>query len=100
MKPLLVRPMTRAELDLGLDWAAAEGWNPGLHDADSFHAADPGGFLVGLVDDTPVGMISAVRYGARFGFIGFYIVRPAWRGRCSWSAGRSIVSRPRPAMAR
>ena len=60
MKPLHIRPMTRPELDLGLDWAAAEGWNPGLHDADSFHAADPGGFLVGLVDNEPVGMISAV----------------------------------------
>jgi len=91
MKPLLVRPMTRPELQMGLDWAAAEGWNPGLRDADSFHAADPGGFLLGLVDDEPVGMISAVRYGARFGFIGFYIVRPALRGRgygiALWRAG-------------
>ena len=91
MKPLLVRPMTRPELQMGLDWAAAEGWNPGLRDADSFHAADPGGFLLGLVDDEPVGMISAVRYGARFGFIGFYIVRPPMRGRghgiALWRAG-------------
>ena len=91
MKPLLVRPMTRPELDMGLDWAAAEGWNPGLHDADSFHATDLDGFLLGLVDDEPVGMISAVRYGARFGFIGFYIVRPAMRGRgygiALWRAG-------------
>lgn len=81
MSRFIVRPMTRAELELGIDWAAAEGWNPGLHDGDSFFAADPGGFLVGLLDDEPIGMISAVKYGRGFGFIGFYIVRPAYRGR-------------------
>lgn len=81
MNPLRIRTMARAELDLGIDWAAAEGWNPGLHDADTFHAADPGGFLIGLVDDEPVGMISAVRYGRGFGFVGFYLVRPDVRGR-------------------
>lgn len=81
MNPLRIRTMSRAELDLGIDWAAAEGWNPGQHDADTFHAADPGGFLIGLVDDEPVGMISAVRYGRGFGFVGFYLVRPDFRGR-------------------
>lgn len=96
MKPLLVRPMTRPELEMGLDWAAAEGWNPGLYDANSFHATDPDGFLLGLVDDEPVGMISAVRYGARFGFIGFYIVQPALRGRgygmALWRAGMARLA--------
>src|SRR3712207_6914266 len=29
-----------------LDWAAAEGWNPGLRDADAFWAADPDGFML------------------------------------------------------
>jgi hypothetical protein len=91
MQALRIRPMTRPELDLGIEWAAQEGWNPGLHDADSFHAADPEGFLLGLLQDEPVGMISAVRYGARFGFIGFYIVRPPFRGQghgiSLWRAG-------------
>ena len=41
---LTIRPMRRDELELGIDWAAAEGWNPGLHDAGSFFAADAGGF--------------------------------------------------------
>ena len=76
---------------MGIDWAAAEGWNPGLHDADTFHATDPAGFLVGLLEDEPVGMISAVRYGEHFGFIGFYIVRPQFRGQghgiALWRAG-------------
>jgi GNAT superfamily N-acetyltransferase len=77
----VIRSMTRPEFDLALDWAAAEGWNPGLHDAAAFHAADPEGFLIGLLDGQPVAMISAVRYGQGFGFIGFYIVRPESRGQ-------------------
>ena len=78
---LQIHPMTRADLEMAVEWAAAEGWNPGWHDADTFHATDPGGFLLGRIDGMPVAAISAVRYGARFGFIGFYIVRPAFRGQ-------------------
>jgi GNAT superfamily N-acetyltransferase len=80
MSSFTIQRMSRAELDLGVDWAAAEGWNPGLHDAGSFHAADADGFLLGRLGDEPVGMISAVRYGRGFGFVGFYIVRPEHRG--------------------
>ncbi len=29
----VIRSMTRPEFDLALDWAAAEGWNPGPHDS-------------------------------------------------------------------
>lgn len=78
--PLVIRPMTRAEVDLAVEWAAAEGWNPGLHDADCFYAQDPEGFLLGEVSGEPVGCISAVRYGDTFGFAGFFIVRPQFRG--------------------
>ena len=42
--------MSRQELDLAVDWAAAEGWNPGLHDANCFYAIDPNGFLIGLLE--------------------------------------------------
>jgi hypothetical protein len=89
---LTCRAMRRGELGLALDWAAAEGWNPGLRDADAFWAADPEGFLLAeLGGAEPVGCISVVRYGAAFGFLGFYIVRPGWRGRghglALWRAG-------------
>lgn len=76
-----VRVMSRDELDLTIDWARLEGWNPGLHDAGAFHAVDPAGFLVGLLDGQPVASLSVVRYPENFGFLGFYIVRPEARGR-------------------
>jgi ribosomal protein S18 acetylase RimI-like enzyme len=76
-----IRPATRAELDRLIDWAAAEGWNPGLNDAEAFRAADPEGILIGLIEDEPVAGISVVRYGDDFGFLGLYIVRPEHRGK-------------------
>jgi len=78
---LEVRPMARAELGLALDWAADEGWNPGLNDARCFGAADPDGFFVAELDGEVVGSVSAVRYGSEFGFLGLYIVRSDLRGR-------------------
>ena len=86
-----VRRSSPAELAIALEWAAGEGWNPGLHDAASFWAADPGGFFMGLLDGEPAAFISAIRYGNDFGFLGFYLVRPELRGRGYglrlWEAG-------------
>ena len=81
MSVFAVRHMQEDEMMLAVDWAAAEGWNPGLNDAACFWAADRLGFLLGLRDGQPVGCISAVSYGSTHGFLGFYIVRPEWRGR-------------------
>ncbi|MBM4326688.1 MAG: GNAT family N-acetyltransferase [Deltaproteobacteria bacterium] len=76
-----IRRMMRSEIDIAIDWAEAEGWNPGIHDADCFYAADPNGFLIGLLDNEPVAMVSAVTYGESYGFMGFYIVKPEVRNR-------------------
>lgn len=88
---LTIRVMTREDLDRAVDWAAAEGWNPGLKDAGCFQATDPAGFLMGFVGAEPVAAISVVRYADAFGFLGLYIVRPAWRGQGFgyrlWQAG-------------
>ena len=72
--------MTRSELDIALNWAANEGWNPGKFDANCFYAADPTGFLIGYLHHKAISTISAVKYGNNFGFIGFYIVDPDYRG--------------------
>ena len=77
----IIRPMISPELSIAVDWAAAEGWNPGLHDQDCFFAADTGGFLLGLLNNKPAGCVSAVKYGEDYGFIGFYIVSPEYRGQ-------------------
>ena len=89
------RTMTRTEIDSAIEWAGAEGWNPGLDDAACFRAADPGGFLAGLLDDELVATISVVKYGDSFGFLGLYIVKPAFRGRGYgirlWDAGLAYL---------
>jgi ribosomal protein S18 acetylase RimI-like enzyme len=86
-----IRVATRQEVDTAIDWAEAEGWNPGVYDADCFYAADPNGFLIGLLGDEPVATLSAVKYGNSFGFLGFYIVKPEYRGKGYgiqiWNAG-------------
>lgn len=86
-----IRAMNRKEVDLAIEWAAMEGWNPGIYDGDCFYAADPNGFLVGLLNDEPIAVISAIRYGESFGFLGFYIVKPEYRGKGYgiqiWNAG-------------
>ncbi|MFP4549094.1 MAG: GNAT family N-acetyltransferase [Fidelibacterota bacterium] len=81
MNNLQIDPMTRDEMNLALDWAAEEGWNPGLYDANAFYGADTTGFLIGKINNEPVAMISAVKYDKEFGFVGFYIVKPDYRGQ-------------------
>ncbi len=76
-----IRTMTQGELKFAIDMAADEGWNPGLHDAESFFAADPNGFFIGLLGDDPIAACSAVKYDDSYGFAGFYIVKPEYRGK-------------------
>ena len=89
--PLQISTATRADLDLMVAWAAREGWNPGLADADCFHAADPAGFLIGRIAGQPSACISVVTYEPAFAFLGFYMVKPELRGRGYglhlWQAG-------------
>jgi GNAT superfamily N-acetyltransferase len=62
-------------------WAAAEGWNPGLDDAERFRAADPGAFIATEEAGEIIATVSCALYGEDYAFIGFYIVRPDLRGR-------------------
>jgi len=73
------RRMQRPEVDRAIDWAAAEGWNPGLGDAECFFAADPRGFFVGELNGQMIGSAFAVTYDDRYAFFGGYIVKPEFR---------------------
>lgn len=90
-----IRTLTPKEAETLVDWARAEGWNPGLADAPALYAADPQGFIGCFVDDRLAAGISAVRYGSGFGFIGLYIAAPEFRGkgygRKVWDAGMAYL---------
>jgi GNAT superfamily N-acetyltransferase len=96
MGAIEIRPATAAEFATAVEWAAAEGWNPGLDDLGVFHRTDPSGFIMGFEGGEPVSSISVVRYPGGFGFLGFYIVRPDRRGTgigmATWNAGMAHLS--------
>lgn len=77
----VMRVATAADVALMLDWAAAEGWNPGLGDAAAFRAADPQGFFVAEVEGAPVAAISVVTHSDEIAFLGLYLCRPDHRGQ-------------------
>src|SRR5438270_3178464 len=80
MSDLEIRNLRPEEIAIAVDWAAAEGWNPGLSDAACFAIPDAKGFFVGEIDGEPVATVSCVNYDDRFAFLGFYIVRSGFRG--------------------
>ncbi|MBL8579494.1 MAG: GNAT family N-acetyltransferase [Mesorhizobium sp.] len=96
MTPRIIRTLDPAEVGTLVDWAAGEGWNPGLDDAAAFSAADPEGFLGAFVDGDMLAGICAVRYGVSYGFIGLYISHPDHRGeghgKAVWDAGMARLS--------
>lgn len=80
------RPLQRSELTAVLNWAAREGWEPGLRDADAFWAADPAGFLGVESEDGLIASGAIVAYPGSAGrpgcgFMGLFIVDPQHRGR-------------------
>ncbi len=98
---LSIRSMTRSEVDQLVNWAGREGWNPGLHDTDVFWANDPDAFIAAELDGQLIGGGAITSYGGAFGFMGFFIIRPEFRGRGFgdrlWHARRDrLLARLRP----
>ncbi len=98
---VVVRSMTRSEVDELVAWAAREGWNPGLHDAELFWATDPEAFLAAEFDGELIGGGATTSYQGEFGFMGLFILRPEYRGRGLgnklWLARRArLLDRLRP----
>jgi GNAT superfamily N-acetyltransferase len=91
--PPIIRKASRADLDILIDWAAREGWNPGLDDAAAFWAADPQGFWIAEEDGVVAAGLSLVRYGEAYAFLGLYQAHPDYRGRgIGYALWREAVS--------
>lgn len=78
---MICRQASAVEVGIMLDWAAAEGWNPGLDDAGAFRSADPEGFFMADVQGRPVAAISVVNHAPDMAFLGLYLCHPSHRGR-------------------
>ncbi len=73
--------MNRQEMDLAVEWARQEGWNPGVNDAECFYNTDPTGFYTAKIKNRIVGTTSIVKYSSDYAFVGFIIVHPEFRRR-------------------
>ena len=98
---LVIRNMTRSEVNELVGWAAREGWNPGLHDADVFWTTDPEAFIAAEPDGALIGGGAITSYNGEYGFMGLFIVHPQYRGQGLgnrlWHARRErLLKRLRP----
>ena len=96
-KNLELRKLTKEGLQTLVTWAAAEGWNPGLHDHEVFWETDPEGFYGFYAGDTLIAGGAVVSYNQTFGFMGLFIVHPKHRGqgigRKLWHLRRDLLIR-------
>lgn len=98
---LAIRAMTRPEAFDLVAMAAAEGWNPGLHDADAFWACDPDAFIAAELGGQVIGGGAITAYGEAYGFMGLFIMKPDYRGQGLgsrlWQARRDrLIGRLKP----
>lgn len=93
----LIRPIDEPLLNQLIVWAGLEGWNPGLNDASLFWSIDPEGFLGIELDGEFAGGGAVIRHSASFGFMGLFLVDPAYRGR---GLGRILCGARRDSLLR
>jgi len=74
-----IRLMTETDLPIVSHWAQQEGFCPGIGDVGIYCDTDRTGVWVGVLDEQPVGCIAGIRYDQNYGFIGMFIVDPAFR---------------------
>lgn len=78
---ITVEPMVNEEPAQLEEWAAEEGWNPGLHDVEIIRRIEPDAFLALKVDDVMIGGAVATLNQGHFGFTGLFVVQANFRGK-------------------
>ncbi|CAK6699426.1 GNAT family N-acetyltransferase [Synechococcus sp. CCY9201] len=76
-----IRPLRPVDIAHVTAWARAEGFAPGQGDVAIYRHTDRQGLWLGWLGEEPIGCIAGVRYNCAYGFIGLFLVRPAWRGQ-------------------
>jgi GNAT superfamily N-acetyltransferase len=76
-----IASINRQEVNVAIEWARQEGWNPGVEDASCFYQTDPNGFFAAKFSGEIVGTISIVKYNPNYAFVGLMIVRPDLRSK-------------------
>lgn len=69
------------EIQIPIEWARQEGWNPGVHDAACHYGVDPAGWFCADLDGEVIGVVVGTNYSPSFSFWGFYIIKPEYRNR-------------------
>ena len=78
---LRILPLEKDDIPVVTVWAQQEGFAPGVGDVAIYRHTDRQGIWMGWLGNERIGCITGVRYNAAYGFIGLYLVCPAWRGR-------------------
>jgi len=92
---LEIQQLNRNDLNILIDWASKEGWNPGKNDAAVFWNTDPAGFYGFFYEGNLIAAGAVISYSNEFGFMGLFIVKSEFRnsgiGRKLWYARRNIL---------
>ncbi|AMO55681.1 GNAT family N-acetyltransferase [Endozoicomonas montiporae] len=73
--------LDQTEARIMYQWIAEAGWNPGLHDAETFYKAFPTGLIGVKKDNELVGVSSVFKHSPRYACFGNYLVKPEYRGQ-------------------
>lgn len=71
----VIRNLREDEVNIPIEWAREEGWNPGLHDGACHYPVDTSGWFCADYDGEVIGVGVATNYDETFCFGGFYIVK-------------------------
>ncbi|AEL24939.1 GNAT family N-acetyltransferase [Cyclobacterium marinum] len=81
LEELKLKKLDKKGLNILVDWAATEGWNPGKYDFEVFWETDPDGFCGFYFEGELIAGGAIISYNNEYGFMGLFIVRPDFRGK-------------------